>query len=306
MKNTGRPKWAPASERRCAINSFLSWVGGKKALRDEILLRFPPDYERYAEVFGGAGWVLFHKPPCEFEVFNDQNQDLVNLYRCVRERPEALIAELEYSLNARADFTILKERMKAPHAMTDVHRAAAFFQLVRYSYASNMRSFGGTPHSMWDAFPPIRECCCRLQRVVIENKDYADFIRIYDRPDTLFFCDPPYYEAEKYYGGVSFTRSDHERLRDILLSISGMFLLSYNDCPEIISLYSRPGIMIESISRLSNIAQRYEGGRKYAELLIANYDMASCPNYQLTLPGLPYGGPGAESLLAERKVVYHG
>ena len=49
-------------------------------------------------------------------------------------------------------------------------------------------------------------------------------------------------------------------------------LLSYNDCPRIRELYSRPGIVIESTSRLSNIAQRYEAGKQYAELLISNYD----------------------------------
>ena len=54
------------------MNSFMSWVGGKKALRDDVLARFPPYYERYIEVFGGAGWVLFHKPPgMDFEVYND-------------------------------------------------------------------------------------------------------------------------------------------------------------------------------------------------------------------------------------------
>ncbi len=29
------------------MNSFMSWVGGKKALRDAALARFPPYYERY-------------------------------------------------------------------------------------------------------------------------------------------------------------------------------------------------------------------------------------------------------------------
>jgi len=51
----------------------MSWIGGKKALRDEILLRFPLQFERYVEVFGGGGWVLFHKPPTQFEVYNDFN-----------------------------------------------------------------------------------------------------------------------------------------------------------------------------------------------------------------------------------------
>lgn len=92
-----------------SINSFMAWVGGKKALRDEILARFPRNYKRYIEVFGGAGWVLFHKPPGnDFEVFNDFNGNLVNLYRCVREQPEALRNELRYMLNSRLDFEYMK------------------------------------------------------------------------------------------------------------------------------------------------------------------------------------------------------
>lgn len=34
------------------MNSFMSWIGGKKALCDEIISRFPTDYKRYIEVFG--------------------------------------------------------------------------------------------------------------------------------------------------------------------------------------------------------------------------------------------------------------
>lgn len=49
-------------------------------------------------------------------------------------------------------------------------------------------------------------------------------------------------------------------------------MLSYNDCPEIRELYSRDGIMIESTTRLSNIAQRYDAGKQYPELFISNYD----------------------------------
>lgn len=92
------------------INSFMAWVGGKKALRDEILARFPLEYKRYIEVFGGAGWVLFHKPPGnDFEVFNDFNGNLVNLYRCVREQPDKLRDELRFLLNSRLDFEYMKQ-----------------------------------------------------------------------------------------------------------------------------------------------------------------------------------------------------
>ena len=101
------------------INSFMAWVGGKKALRGEILARFPRNYKRYIEVFGGAGWVLFHKPPGnDFEVFNDFNGNLVNLYRCVREQPEALRDELRYMLNSRLDFEYMKGML---HSLNSIH-----------------------------------------------------------------------------------------------------------------------------------------------------------------------------------------
>ena len=87
------------------MNSFMSWVGGKKALRDEVIIRMPPFYEKYIEVFGGAGWVLFRKSPeNEVEVFNDFNSNLVNLYRCVRDNPAKLKYKLRYVLNSREDF----------------------------------------------------------------------------------------------------------------------------------------------------------------------------------------------------------
>ena len=40
------------------MNSFMSWVGGKKALRDAIVARLDERCDRYVEVFGGGGWVL--------------------------------------------------------------------------------------------------------------------------------------------------------------------------------------------------------------------------------------------------------
>ena len=63
------------------MNSFIGWIGGKRALRNEILQRMPADIGRYIEVFGGAGWVLFGREPSSkvMEVFNDYDAELVNI-----------------------------------------------------------------------------------------------------------------------------------------------------------------------------------------------------------------------------------
>lgn len=255
----------------------MSWIGGKKAMRELIVSLFPLYYERYIEVFGGGGWVLFHKDPGnDFEVYNDFNSLLVNLYRCVRDQYESLQGELRYVLNSREEFDHIKGMMDKGLVEDDVKRAAYFYQLIRYSYASGLTSYGSQPHDMRSNFPLIEQAHRRLAKVVIENKDFEKLIRQYDRPVSFFYLDPPYFDTEKYYKNVGeegFRKEDHVRLRDTLMAIQGKFLLSYNDCDFIRDLYDQPGIMVESHSRINNIKQRYDNGAQFPEIIISNYDM---------------------------------
>lgn len=286
------------------MNSFISWVGGKKALRELIYQRMPFPIERYIEVFGGGGWVLFGKSPCVgMEVYNDYNSDLANLFRCVKERPFAFLKELNFlPLNGREEFRFLKKYLQkeeftngnlaeeldlAQHclsppefeeirpilmenaAMDDVKRAAAFYKLIRYSYGSGCTSYGCNPCDIRGTFSAIWQCSQRLADTVIENKDFEALIRQYDREGAFFYCDPPYFETEDHYS-AEFRKEDHTRLKSALAQCRGKWLLSYNDCGFIRGLYRE--YRIEPVSRLSNLAQRYENGREYAELFISNYD----------------------------------
>lgn len=255
------------------------------------------NYERYIEVFGGGGWVLFHKPPRgDFEVFNDFDGNLVNLYRCVRDKPQVLIDKLHFTLNSREDFAEIKTALKHDADMDEMTRAALFYQLVVYSYGHDRDSFACRPNDMWTRFPLIHQAHRRLRRVIIENRDFEKLIGQYDRPVSFFYCDPPYYMTEDYYAG-GFTRTDHKRLHDALMGIGGKFLLSYNDCPEIRELYNDTGLFVQPVVRPNNLKLRYEAGAQFAELLIANYDMAerkrTAPQ-QLCLPYFeqPYFGKG--------------
>jgi DNA adenine methylase len=114
------------------------------------------------------------------EVYNDFNSDLSNLFRCVRDRPLALLKELNFlPLNGRDEFSVLKkylekeeftneylreelvlaERYLTPlqleeirpilmekAQMNDVKRAAVFYRLIRLSYEAL--------HQLW--MPAIR------------------------------------------------------------------------------------------------------------------------------------------------------
>ena len=258
------------------MNSFIPWVGGKRALREQIVSMFPIYYERYIEVFGGGGWVLFYKNPGnDFEVYNDINGLLVNLYRCVRERPDELMDQLRYVLNSREDFDWVRMQLIDPTNGTEIQRAAWFYQVIRQSYAAALTSFGSQPQNMRATFPLIEQAYRRLANVVIERQDFERLIRHYDRPVSLFYCDPPYHNTEDYYqniGAKGFTEEDHVRLRDMLLRIQGKFLLSYNDDAFIRDLYDVPGLYIVETTRLNTIKQRYDPSSMFPELIISNHD----------------------------------
>ena len=283
----------------------MNWVGSKKSIRNIVTAVFPRYFKRYIEPFAGGAWILFHKDPeNHFEVINDYNAWLVNLYRVVKNRPMAFVRTLGFmQLNSRDDFKVLKkfvqgeefteEFLKEELELTEIMlpppdaeilqgiftekaadynlvKAVEYFKLIRYSYASGGKSFGGTPCDLRKVSALIWEAHKRLSGVVVENKDFEAVITQYDREDALFYCDPPYYESEGMYA-VMFTLEDHYRLFNALSKIQGKFLLSYNDCPFIRELYKDYYIM--EFKRQHSMVQKYSAGKEFPEVLIANYDL---------------------------------
>ena len=151
---------------------------------------------------------------------------------------------------------------------------------------------------MWAGFPIIDAVCGRLQYVVLENEDFETILSRYDSPTTFFYLDPPYFDTEDYYPGKIFLPSDHRRLADLLFGAEGLWLLSYNLCPEVLELYQQPGIFIEQVERINNMAQRYESGAMYQEVLISNYDTSKRTPEQLYL--------FAPEKQTERKILWNG
>lgn len=250
------------------MNSFISWIGGKKLLRKQILEQFPDQdsYNRYIEVFGGAGWLLFSRDKhAPLEVFNDVNGELINLYRVVKYHPEPLQKEMECLLMSREQF--FDELNRNTRGVTDIQRAARYFCLIKESFGTDCRSFGVSSRDIHKAVDYLKEVSNRLNRVVIENQDFERLIKTYDRPDALFYLDPPYYEAEKYYPD-RFNPEDHERLCKCLSDLKGRFVLSYNDCQQIRELYE--GYTIIEVDRMDNLANK-DRSRRYKELIIKNF-----------------------------------
>lgn len=253
------------------MDSFIGWVGGKKALRDVIISKFPDNISRYVEVFGGAGWVMFRKEkvPGQMEVFNDVDSNLVNLYRCIKYHPEAFQKELDYILPAREIFEDYKAQMNA-RGLTDIQRAARYFYLIKISFGCKKTSYATRPKRLDRTLARIEEITERLSGVVVENRDFEGLIRLYDGAGTLFYLDPPYHKTESYYDNEKvFDEADHIRLKQCLDNIKGKFVLSYNDDEFIRELYK--DYYIEGVERSCTLSAN-SSGDKFKELIIRNFE----------------------------------
>ena len=302
-------------------------MGGKWKLLWLINILAPSRYARFVDVFGGSGTVTLNRPlrrGC-IEIYNDFNGNLTNLFHCVKERTMALLRELGFlPLNSRDDFNVLYKffsrqeftddylneeleltqvYLKPPQREMiqklmleraprgDLRRAADYYKLIRYSFSSNAKAYAGRPCDIRRFFHLIWECARRLKDVVIENKDFEELITQYDRKNTFFYCDPPYFDAECYE--VAFPKEDHIRLHDALAKCEGLVMVSYNYCPFICELYQ--DFYIFHTTRPNSMSQT--AGSEYEEVVMTNYDprvLGSDRGWQFNLFQPSEGGDSGE------------
>lgn len=255
-----------------------SWTGGKFRLAKTIIPLIP-EHDCYCEPFAGAAWILFKKPPSRVEILNDINNDIVNLYRVVREKPDALREKFSLALKSRQEFEYLKN-MDAS-GLDDVERAYRFFYVFSLAFGGRLNdpTFCCRNDNAWGRFnfktiqDRLALAHARLVNVNFECLDFGKFIVRYDRPQAFFYCDPPYVGTENYYGRDFYTMADLIRLAEILGRIQGKFLLSINDCDYARELFAGFNMRKVSVSYSINRDRRANG----AELLISNYDMPDLP-----------------------------
>ena len=249
-------------------------MGGKSLLANKIIPKIP-EHKCYVEVFAGAAWLMFKKDEAvsDVEIINDINADLVTLYRVVKHHLEEFIRYFKWILVSRDEF--YRFRKEDPETLTDIQRAVRFYYLLKLGYAARIKdpsfSIATTSKPRLNLLRIEEELSAvhlRLSRVYIENRAYNEVFTRFDKPDTFFYVDPPYYGCEDYYGDGIFDRSDFVKLRDILSGISGRFILSINDGDYIRDLFKAFHIEMVETSYSAGGANKK---KRVNELLIMNF-----------------------------------
>jgi DNA adenine methylase len=261
----------------------FGWYGGKFSHLD-WLLPLLPDCHHYCEPFAGSGAVLLNRQPSPVETFNDLDGEVVNFFRVLRKQKESLIEAIGLTPFSREEFALACE---VGPELSPLERARRFYvrarqvrtglaqtaSIGRWANCKNTSRAGmsGVISRWLGAIEDLPGVAERLLRVQIENRPAIQVIQLYDSPDTLFYCDPPYVHStrgdSKAYG-FEMNDAQHEELADVLNSVRGKVALSNYQAGLIERLYPSPR-WFKTVSLARTVHSTKD---KRTEVLWTNYD----------------------------------
>jgi DNA adenine methylase len=224
---------------------LLRWHGGKWLLAPWIISHFPP-HRTYVEPYGGAASVLIRKERSYAEVYNDLDDDVVNLFRILR-GPHEQAWELHHRLVvtpfARTEFEEAYEHTEDPieRARRLIIRSFMGFGSDGHNgsrltgFRANSNRSGTTPAHAWHNYSDALECImARVAGVVIECRPALEVMAQQDSAETLHFVDPPYVHSTRSPAKNSsrrnyrheMTDADHAELLHFSRGLKGMVVLS--------------------------------------------------------------------------------
>lgn len=210
------------------VRTVLRYHGGKWKLAPWVLEHFPP-HRLYIEPYGGGASLLMRKPRCYAEVYNDLDDEVVNVFRVLRDPrlAEELARSCALTPFSRTEF-IAAHRRDTDDPVEQARRSIvrSFFGFGSASlHSANPRGMrtratewrsgrgnegsasgprgtgfradahknGTTPAMDWSRWPAhVESFVKRLRGVIIEHRDALEVIQQHDREDALIYADPPY------------------------------------------------------------------------------------------------------------------
>ena len=273
------------------LQPFTKWTGGKRQLLGELRSYMPETYGRYFEPFVGGGALFFDLAP-EQAVINDFNEELINAYRQIKDKPVDLIDLLlghkennskDYYLELRA-----ADRDGRLASMTDVERAARILYMLRVDfnglYRVNSKNQFNVPYGRYKNpkivdVDLIHQISGYLNENDIEilQTDFADAVAGAQTGDFVYF-DPPYIPLNETSSFTSYTHEgfsyeEQVHLRDTFKELTdrGVYvMLSNSSSPLVEELYQDFNVHFVEAQRTNGAKSSSRG--KISEIIVTNYD----------------------------------
>lgn len=274
------------------LKPILKWVGGKRQLLLKIMPLIPDNVSVYVEPFVGGGAVLFEYQP-KRAIINDYNEELMNVYKVIKESPDELIKILitHKENNSKKYFYTIRAVDREENYMekfSNVERAARtiFLNKTCYNglYRVNSKGQFNTPYGRYKNPNIVDEQLIYAMSeyfnkndITIMNSDYKDALKYLDK-DSFVYFDPPYLPISDSSSFTSYTQNgftfeqqiELKEQCDILHQNGIKFLLSNSDHPFIRDLYKDYYIKTVHAKRTINSKANKRGEIK--EVLVYNYE----------------------------------
>lgn len=249
---------------------ILNRLGNKKKIAEKIYQHFP-DHDLYIDLFFGAGGMFFNKPDAKYNIVNDLDHDVYNLFQVIRTRKQELIQAWKLT----PVHSVLFKDWKKKSDEDPVFKAVRFLVLSNFSYLGKGETlrlgYGGNKPDISVAIDQIIE---RFGNTKFTNYDFRDILKKIalrserDKQRAFIYCDPPYLGTDNNYS-AGFKTKDSLDLFDMLQDSGIRWAMSEFDHPFIIETAQKRDLHIIEIGERKNI------GNRRTEFLITNYELAS-------------------------------
>ncbi|MBW4690537.1 MAG: DNA adenine methylase [Lyngbya sp. HA4199-MV5] len=262
---------------------FLKWAGGKGQLIQQYIPHFPKQFSTYHEPFLGGGAVFFHLLPARSRLM-DINPELVNVYCCVRDQVESLIACLKEHRDRHC--VEYYYQVRASTNGSSVERAARLIYLNKTCfnglYRENSKGLFNVPIGRYKNpticdFELLYATSASLRSTRIKLNSFEAVLEDATNSQDFVYLDPPYHPisaTSKFtaYNRYAFTEADQIRLRDTFVKLAERgvnVMLSNSDCSFVRDLYQDFTINTIVASRAINSNAEKRG--KITEVLVTSY-----------------------------------
>lgn len=272
------------------ISPVIKWVGGKRQLLHELVNYMPKKYNVYFEPFIGGGAFLLKLLPTN-AIINDANEELINMYKVIREHPQELINQLiiHQKNNSKEYYLRIREvdRTGEIKKYTDIQRAARLMYMLRVDfngmYRVNSKGQFNVPYGKYKNPKIVNDDNIYKLSEYFNSSNikmmYGDFEKSVNnaKAGDLVYFDPPYIPLTKTSSFTSYTANnfnleDQKRLANTFFNLSKKgvnVMLSNSDTELTRKLYDKANIHEVRANRAINSNGSKRG--KISELIITNY-----------------------------------
>lgn len=272
---------------------FVKWAGGKRQILDKLIKYVPEDFNTYYEPFVGGGALFFELSP-KNAVINDSNEELINVFRCIKD--EEKLTKMCNELNHHEANHSEEYYYKIRNIDRDKNKFNRLFDYKRASRTIylNKACFNGLyrVNSKGEFNVPfgkklkvntyegqnigIIHAYLNFNNIKILSIDFEEAVKDAKEGDFIYF-DPPYDSDTSTFNSYTedgFSKDEQIRLSNVFKNLSdrGCYVMLSNHNTILINeLYK--DFYIHKITAKRNINSNGKKRGKVEEVIITNYEI---------------------------------